>query len=121
MYEWRLTPTVSTPLLGDNLSSVHRTRADMIEPAVSTALASAGPGASALDLGWNEGWFSQRLLSWGGHQVVGVDARNDNIRRAELLRDHFGFRPIGLGSDARICSTSTRQNSASSMWCCCLV
>jgi tRNA (mo5U34)-methyltransferase len=91
MYEWRLTPTVATPLLGPNLPSVHTTREEMIEPVVRRALAAAGENASALDLACNEGWFSHRLLDWGADRVVGIDVREDNIRRAGLIRDHFGI------------------------------
>jgi SAM-dependent methyltransferase len=91
MYQWRLTPTVTTPQIGGTLEAVHRTRAEMIAPAVRAALAAAGPGASALDLACNEGWFSHRLLDWGAHRVVGVDVREHNIRRAAMLRHHFGI------------------------------
>jgi len=91
MYQWQLTPTTATPVLGPNLQPVHRTRAEMIEPVVRAALTAAGPGASALDLACNEGWFSHRLLSWGANRVVGIDVRDENIRRASLLREHFGI------------------------------
>src|SRR5947209_7938441 len=89
MYEWELTPDLSTPPLGPNLASVHRTRCEMIEPVVRDALAAAGPQARALDLACNEGWFSHRLLEWGAAEVLGIDARQENIHRATLLRDHF--------------------------------
>lgn len=91
MYPWPLTPAVVTPVIGDNLPAVHRTREEMIEPIVRRALAAAGPGARALDLGCNEGMFSHRLLEWGAANVVGVDSRAANIHRASLLRDHFGI------------------------------
>jgi tRNA (mo5U34)-methyltransferase len=89
MYEFELTPTSQTPAIGPNLRSVHFTRKEMIEPAVRRALEAAGPDASALDLGCNEGWFSHRLLEWGARRVLGIDIRASNIRRAELIRDHF--------------------------------
>ena len=89
MYQFDLTPSVSTPPLGPNLASVHETRREMIEDVVRTALLAAGPDACALDLACNEGWFSHRLLEWGAKRVVGVDIRSDNIRRANLVRDRF--------------------------------
>lgn len=89
MYEWQLTPSVTTPVIGDNLPAVHSTREEMIEPVVREALAAAGPHARALDLGCNEGLFCHRLLEWGAASVVGVDTREPNIRRATLVRDHF--------------------------------
>jgi len=91
MYPWELAEGVTAPLLGDNLPSVHSTRAEMIEGPVREALAAAGPDATALDLACCEGWFSHRLLEWGAGRVVGVDVRELNIRRAELVREHFGI------------------------------
>lgn len=91
MYPWQLTPAIQTPLLGPNLPDVHRTRAELIEPVARAALAEAGPGAAAIDLACNEGWFSHRLLEWGAQRVVGVDVRAHNIHRATLLRDHYGI------------------------------
>lgn len=89
MYEFELTPSISTPALGPNLAAVHQTRREMIQDVVTGALRAAGPDACALDLACNEGWFSHRLLEWGAKRVVGIDIRPDNIRRANLVRDHF--------------------------------
>jgi SAM-dependent methyltransferase len=91
MYPWRLTPEVAVTLEGSELPSIHATRAAMIEPVVREALAAAGPGASVLDLGCNEGWFAHRALDWGAAKVVGLDVREANVRRATLIRDHFGI------------------------------
>lgn len=89
MYPWELAEGVTTPLLGDNLPWVHSTRAEMIEGPVRETLAAAGPGATALDLACCEGWFSHRLLEWGASSVTAVDVRALNIRRAELIREHY--------------------------------
>jgi tRNA (mo5U34)-methyltransferase len=96
MYEWQLNSCTVTPVIGDNLRAVHRTRQEMSEAVVRRALASAGPDARALDLGCNEGMFAHRLLEWGAAEVVGVDTRPENIRRARLVRDHFGMPPERL-------------------------
>jgi tRNA (mo5U34)-methyltransferase len=90
-YPWRLRDGRELPIPVAELESVHRTRAEMIEDRVRAALAAAGPDATALDLACNEGWFSQRLLEWGAARVVALDIRDDNVRRARLLRDHFGI------------------------------
>ena len=63
---------------------------------VRDALAAAGPGATALDVACNEGWYAHRLLDWGAARVVAVDSRAFNIRRARLLRDHFEIDPARL-------------------------
>ncbi|MGI8427856.1 MAG: class I SAM-dependent methyltransferase [Solirubrobacteraceae bacterium] len=96
MYPWELAQGVTAPLLGPNLPWVHSTRAEMIQGAVREALELAGPDATALDLACCEGWFSHRLLEWGARRVVGIDVREENVQRAELVRDHFAIEPERL-------------------------
>ena len=96
IYPWRLRDGRVLPLAVPELESVHRTRSEMIEPHVRAALANAGPDATAADFACNEGWFSQRLLDWGASRVVGIDVRKVNVRRATMLRDHYGITPERL-------------------------
>jgi tRNA (mo5U34)-methyltransferase len=94
MYPWQLTADVAVSLEGSELPSIHATRAAMIEPVVRSAL--RGGDATVLDLGCNEGWFSHQALEWGAARVVALDVREANVRRATLLRDHFGIDPERL-------------------------
>jgi tRNA (mo5U34)-methyltransferase len=96
MYAWELGEDLITPVLGPELPDIHRTRLELMEGSVRAALTAAGPRATVIDLACNEGWFSHRLLEWGASRVVGVDIRPQVIRRAELLRDHFGISPERL-------------------------
>lgn len=89
MYAWELDDRVA-PLVHPTVAAVHATRASMLEGPVREALAAAGPDARALDLACCEGWFSHQLLEWGAGSVLGVDIREQSIRRAELVRDHLG-------------------------------
>jgi SAM-dependent methyltransferase len=91
MYAWELGESITTPVLGPELSDVHRTRLELLEAPVREVLSSAGPDARVIDLACNEGWFSHRLLEWGASYVLGVDVRPRVIRRAELLRAHLGI------------------------------
>jgi hypothetical protein len=91
MYPWRLRNGRDVPLLGPELPSIHASRSAMVEPFVRRALAEAGPDATAIDLGASEGWFAHRMLEWGAKHVVAVDVREGNLRRAALLRDHYGI------------------------------
>jgi tRNA (mo5U34)-methyltransferase len=91
MYEWQLRDGTLTPLAGPELPDIHRTRAELAEVEVRSALSAAGPNATVIDLACNEGWFSQRALDWGAGRVLGIDVRPQLIRRAELLRDHFSI------------------------------
>jgi hypothetical protein len=67
-----------------------------MEGPVRAALSAAGPNATVIDLACNEGWFSHRVLEWGASRVLGVDIRPRLIRRAELVRAHFGIPPERL-------------------------
>jgi tRNA (mo5U34)-methyltransferase len=93
MYPWELAPGVTTPLVGPGLPEVHRTRRELIEPAARAALERGG---RALDIACHEGWFAHRLLEWGADEVVAVDIRDVNVRRARLLRDHFGLERLKI-------------------------
>ena len=91
IYPWKLLDGTEVSIAVAELESVHRTRVEMIESRVRQALSDAGPDAIALDLACNEGWFAHRLLDWGASRVVGIDIREHTLRRATLLRDHFGI------------------------------
>ncbi len=93
MYPWALDDETSAPILTPELETVHSTRRDLIEGPVRERLAEAGAGASALDFACNEGFFSHCLLDWGAGRVVGIDIRELHVRRAQLIRDHFGIDP----------------------------
>jgi tRNA (mo5U34)-methyltransferase len=96
MYPWDLGKEVELTYLNPEIPDVHRTRSEMIEGPVREALAAAGPQPSAIDLACSEGWFAHRLLDWGAARVVGIEIRERMLRRAELLRDHFGISPERL-------------------------
>jgi tRNA (mo5U34)-methyltransferase len=93
MYAWELGESIVTPIQGPELPDIHRTRLELMEKPVRAALAAAGPNATVLDLACNEGWFSHQVLEWGASRAVGIDIRPQLIRRAELMRDHFGISP----------------------------
>ena len=89
IYPWRLRDGRQVPLAVAELETLQRSVTGMMEPRVRAALDRAN--ASALDLACCEGWFSHRLLDWGASRVVGIEVRENNIRRAKLLREHFGI------------------------------
>ena len=96
MYPWELGTPEPLALLHPELPSVHSTRAELIEDPVREALAAAGPQATAIDLACSEGWFAHRLLDWGAARVVAIDLRDQNVRRARVVRNHLGVSPTKL-------------------------
>jgi tRNA (mo5U34)-methyltransferase len=95
MYPWNLGDGVVAPSPGVELADVHRTRMAMMEETCRRWLAET-PDATVVDLGCCEGWFGHKMLEWGAAKVVGVDVRAVNVRRANLIRDHFGISPEQL-------------------------
>jgi len=91
MYEFDLGGGVRTTTMTAELMDIHRTRAAVAEPIARAALQGAGAGARAIDLACSEGWFAHRLLGWGAREVTGVDIREENVRRAGLVRDRLGI------------------------------
>ncbi len=95
MYPWQLGEGLVAPSPGTELADVHRTRVEMMEPICRRWIAEIGD-ATVVDIGCCEGWFGHKMLEWGASRVVGVDVRAVNVRRAELIRDHFGIAPERL-------------------------
>ena len=90
MYAFDLGDGIETPLINEELRSVHRTRRDMIEPVVDRFFPDGLEGKTALDIGCNEGWFSHLLYRRGAH-VHGIDIREFNIERAWAIQDLYGY------------------------------
>lgn len=95
-YAWKLRDGSTTPVHREFLVALYETNAAQIETPVREALAEAGPGASAIDIACNEGWFAHRMLDWGAERVAASDSRELNIRRARLIRDHYEIPPERL-------------------------
>jgi SAM-dependent methyltransferase len=95
MYPWELAPGVVAPVHADHLTAIHETRLAMMEPAVREVLLAAksgeGAGGTVIDLACNEGWFSHRALDYGAAKVLGVDIRDVNVRRANLVAEQLGL------------------------------
>jgi tRNA (mo5U34)-methyltransferase len=48
-------------------------------------------GKTFLDLACNDGYYGTQYARRGAKKVIGIDGRPEHIRRAELLRVHFGL------------------------------
>ena len=90
MYEFDLGDGIKTPLMCEELRSVHRTREEMIMPIVDRYFPDGLEGKRALDIGCSEGYFSH-LLYQRGADVKGIDARVFNIDRAIAVREFYGY------------------------------
>ena len=90
MYPFDLGDGLKTPLLDEELRSIHQTREEMILPVVDRIFPDGLGGMKALDIACNEGYFSH-LLYQRGAMVTGIDIRKVNIERARIIRNLYGY------------------------------
>ena len=98
MYEFDLGDGIKTPLLAEELRSIHQTRQQMILPLIDRLYPAGLVGIKCLDVACNEGYFSH-LLYHRGATVRGTD-----IRRMQY-------------STGSSCSGDTRLRSAPAYLC----
>jgi hypothetical protein len=77
----------------DGILGIHRTRESMLVAALEQEFRDSLREATCVDFGCHEGYFSQVLAS-RCREVVGIDARAENIEHATLIRDVFGVRNL---------------------------
>jgi tRNA (mo5U34)-methyltransferase len=90
MYEFDLGDGIKTPLLIEELRSVHVTREKAIFPLIDRLYPKGLERAHCLDVACNEGFFSQ-LLYQRGAVVKGIDIRDLNIQRARRIQELYGL------------------------------
>ncbi len=95
MYEMDLGDGITTPLLSEELRSIHTTRELIVTELLDRQYPGGLHGRTCLDVGCNEGFFSH-LLYHRGARVSGLDIRAENIRRARLVQQIKGLDPARL-------------------------
>jgi tRNA (mo5U34)-methyltransferase len=90
MYEFDLGDGVRTPLLDEELRSIHQTREQMILSSIREVFPESLSGRKALDVACNEGYFSQMLYHLGA-TVRAIDIRSENIERARIVQSLCGL------------------------------
>jgi tRNA (mo5U34)-methyltransferase len=95
MYEFDLGDGIKTPLLTDELGSIHQTREQLIFKEIDQQFPQGLKDLDCLDVACNEGYFSH-LLYFRGARVCGIDIRACNIERARLVQQIYGYSPSRL-------------------------
>ena len=88
MYEFDLGNGIKTPLLAEELRSVHETREKAIFPFIDRLYSKGLERMHCLDVACNEGYFSH-LLYQRGATVKGIDIRDLNIQRARTIQELY--------------------------------
>lgn len=99
MYRFDLGYGVQTALHDEYLDVVHRTRWQMILPELKRRFDGRWSAIRALDSACNEGWFAFEVAKLGAKEIVGFDAREVNIRKAQLVQAQIGAENISFHVD----------------------
>jgi hypothetical protein len=99
MYRFDLGDGVFTPLHDEVLAQVHDTRARMIYPQLDETFAGRWDMVTCLDAACNEGHFGFEVAGRGAQAVVGFDARQINIQKAEFVRARLAINNISFRVD----------------------
>lgn len=79
----------TTPLIPPHVAAIHGTRLAMAEEAVGDHFGARAAGLACLDIGCHEGFYSLAMAR-RGMRVIGVDAREENLRRARFVAEAMG-------------------------------
>ena len=90
MYEFDLGDGIKTPILDEELRSIHQSREQMIVASIQEHFPGGLAGLRALDVACNEGYFSQLLYRLGAN-VRATDIRDQNIERARIIQSLYGL------------------------------
>lgn len=91
-YPFPLPSGVTTPTYdGGALDLIHTTRTQMLDAALDAHFGGEFGGRSAVDMACHQGWFSMHLARRGFDKVLGVDARDEHVADASLIRDAMGL------------------------------
>lgn len=82
---------VTPPYVPDYVAPVHPTRSEMMFAALNPLYDGRWGRVRCLDLACNQGYFSMLLARRGCSEVLGIEARQETVDEANLMRDCLGL------------------------------
>ena len=95
-YPFDLGNGVTTPLHTDWMAESHETRNRMTFSRLDEIYAGRWADVRCLDVACNEGFFGMEVCRRGAKEVVGFDARDVNIEKADFIKQHLGYEGISF-------------------------
>lgn len=83
--------TQTSCYLPSEVELIHPTRLKMMFSILEPLFQNKWENVSVIDLACHQGFFSLKLAQMGCTNVIGIDAREENIRDANLIRDAYGL------------------------------
>lgn len=84
----------TTPAIPRSVVDIFDTRLQMLMSAVDAHFGGRLPDIECLDIGCHEGFYSLAMARRGVRGVLGVDAREENLRRARFVANAMGVNRI---------------------------
>jgi 2-polyprenyl-3-methyl-5-hydroxy-6-metoxy-1,4-benzoquinol methylase len=89
----------STVFTNDQVFRIHQSRARLIFPHLEDIFNGKWDSVSCCDIACNQGWFATQVALRGAKKVIGIDARYDHIKKAELIKDLSGISNLSFNQD----------------------
>lgn len=80
--------------LPSDIQRIHTTRLEMVTRAVDAHFGPRLPQIRCVDMGCHEGYYSVAMVRKGVREVLGIDVREDNLRKARFVADALGLSSI---------------------------
>lgn len=91
-YPFTLAPGLTTPSkVPPEVQGIFETRRQMLETAIVTHFGESLTTIRALDVGCHEGFYTFALRQLGVPEVLGLDYREENLRRARFVAGQLGI------------------------------
>lgn len=84
----------TTPAIPDAVVQIFDTRLQMVDAAITAHFGARLSNTECLDIGCHEGFYSLGLARRGVRRVTGIDAREENLRRARFVAEAMGLSGI---------------------------
>jgi len=82
---------VTEVYIPEDVALIHPTRERMMDQVLEPMFGGKWDDVTCVDLACHEGYFSTRLAERGCRRVLGIDARAEHVRDAELIRSAYGY------------------------------
>jgi ubiquinone/menaquinone biosynthesis C-methylase UbiE len=94
-YRFRLPSGRETEIyIPPHIAEIHDTRLAMMFAALDPLFGGRWADVSCIDVACHEGFFALQLAAKGCRKVLGVDAREEHVRDAKLIRTAYGHRNL---------------------------
>lgn len=98
-YPFSFTNGALTVVTNDQVFQIHQSRARLIFPYLEDVFNGKWDSVSCCDIACNQGWFATQVALRGAKKVVGIDARSDHIKKAELIKELSDISSLSFKQD----------------------